>query len=251
MRVTFLGTGTSRGVPTVGCDCRVCRSSDPKNKRLRSSIWIKSEASVVIDASVDFRTQMLRHNVARLDAIVLTHAHMDHILGLDDAYPLNLWANRTTPVYAGPETLREVQITFRHLFREEINPGLRPVTPIPITGTFRIGDLEFEPVEVMHGESTVLGFRIGDFAYVTDVSSIPEGSFEKLRGLECLVLDGLRYESHPKHFTLAEAAETAEKLGAARTYLIHMSHDVDHQEGSALLPPSVSLSYDGQVLEID
>ena len=251
MRVIFLGTGTSRGVPTVGCDCRVCTSSNPKNKRLRSSILIQSEANIVIDTSVDFRTQMLRHNVKRVDAILYTHSHADHILGLDDVYPFNIWSKRTTRLYASSETLKELKITFRHLFQAEFRSPVPCVELIPIEGNFQIGDLEFEPVEVLHGQLSVLGFRVGNFAYVTDVSCIPENSLERLKGLKCLVLDGLRYESHPKHFSLSQAAEMAQQLGAGKTYLVHMNHDVDHDEGNACLPESVRLAYDGQILEID
>ena len=169
MRVIFLGTGTSRGIPTVGCDCRVCTSSNPKNKRLRSSILIESEVNVVIDTSVDFRAQMLRQNVKRVDAVLYTHSHADHILGLDDVYPFNLWSKKTTRLYASPATLKEVKITFRHLFKGEFRSGVPCVELNPIEGNFQIGDLEFEPVEVLHGDLPVLGFRVGSFAYVTDV----------------------------------------------------------------------------------
>ncbi len=251
MRVIFLGTGTSRGIPTVGCDCKVCTSPNPKNKRLRSSILIESEANIVIDTSVDFRTQMLQHNVKRVDAVLYTHAHVDHILGLDDVYPFNLWSKRTTRLYASPATLKELKITFRHLFKGEFQSGVPCVELIPIEENIRIADLEFEPVEVLHGDLPVLGFRVGRFAYVTDVRFIPEKSLGQLEGLDYLVLDGLRYESHPKHFSLSEAAEMAQKLGAKQTFLIHMNHDVDHDEGNAFLPESVRLAYDGQILVMD
>ena len=251
MQVTFLGTGTSRGIPTVGCHCGVCTSSNPKNNRLRSSILIESEAHIVIDTSVDFRMQMLRYKVRRLDAIVYTHSHVDHILGLDDVYPFNMWTQRTTLAYGSPATLKEIKITFRHLFKEELYLGVPCVKLIPIEGKFYIGDLEFEPIEVLHDKMPVLGFRVGRFAYITDVSHIPDKSFEQLKGVEYLVLGGLRYIGHPKHFSLSQAAETAQRLGARKTYLIHMNHDVDHDEGNAYLPESVRLAYDGQILEID
>ncbi len=249
MRVTFLGTGTSRGVPLIGCGCKVCTSSNPKNKRLRPSILIESQANVVIDTSVDFRVQMLQHKVQQLDAIVYTHPHVDHILGLDDVYPFNFWSGKSLPIYGSAQTLKEVRITFRYLFEEERYPGTADVELIPIEGTFRIGDLEFQPIQVFHGQLPVLGFRVGRFAYVTDVSHIPEESLMQLQGLDCLVLDGLRYESHPTHFSLSQAAETAHRLGAHQTFLIHMTHEVDHDEGNTFLPESVKLAYDGQVLE--
>ena len=251
MRVTFLGTGTSRGIPVVGCECPVCTSTNPKNKRLRSSILIEGRSRVVIDTSVDFRTQMLRHKVRRLDALVYTHAHVDHILGLDDVYPFNIWSGKAMPVYASPPTLRELQITFRYLFEERRYPGIPAVELHPIRGRFRIGDLDFAPVEVLHGKLEVLGFRIGDFAYITDVSEIPATSLEKLAGVQFLALDGLRYKSHPTHFSLREAAAVALGIGAEQTYLIHMSHEVDHDQGNDSLPEEVSLAYDGLVLEVD
>ena len=250
MRIIFLGTGTSRGIPTVGCQCKVCTSTNPKNKRLRSSLLIESETNVVIDTSVDFRAQMLQYDVTKLDAVVYTHCHVDHILGLDEVYPFNMWTGKTTLAYASPATLKEIRITFRHLFQEELYPGVPGVELIPIDGNFKIGDLEFEPLEVLHGQMPVLGFRVGRFAYVPDVSFIPEMSLGQLEGLDYLVLDGLRYESHPKHFSLSQAAEMAQQLGAGQTYLVHMNHDVDHDEGNGFLPPSVRLAYDGQILEI-
>ncbi len=250
MRVTFLGTGTSRGIPVVGCDCRVCASSHPKNKRSRTSVLIESGARVVVDTSVDFRMQMLRHRVRRLDAIVYTHHHVDHILGLDDVYPFNIWSRKAMPVYGSPVTLKELKTTFRYLFSENSLLSIPRVKLIPINGSFRIADLKFEPVEALHGNLRVLGFRLGQFAYLTDVSYIPEASLNKLMDLEILVLDGLRYKSHPTHFSLSEAAETARLVGAKQSYLVHMCHDVDHDEGNQVLPDSVNLAYDGLALEL-
>ena len=212
MRVTFLGTGTSRGVPVIGCSCAVCTSGSPKNKRLRSSVLLEGEARVVIDTSADFRQQMLRYGVRRLDAAVFTHPHVDHILGLDDVYPFNIWNGRDFPIYASPETLQEIEVTFRHLFAQVRYPGIPKIRTHAIDGPFRIGDLAFEPIEVYHGQLPILGFRVGRFAYLTDVSRIPQRSLEKLQGVECLVLDGLRYKSHPTHFSLSEAAQAARRI---------------------------------------
>lgn len=250
MRVTFLGTGTSRGIPVVGCDCAVCTSPNPKNKRLRASILLESAVSVVVDTSVDFRTQMLRCGLKNLDAVVYTHAHVDHILGLDDVYPFNIWSGRAMPVYGSPATLKELKITFRYLFAEKLYPGIPRIELHSIDGPFQIGDLRFEPIEVLHGRLPVLGFRLGQFAYVTDVSEIPAPSLAKLQGVRWLALDGLRYKSHPTHFSLAEAAEVARNVGAEKTVLIHMSHEVDHEEGNDALPETVSLAYDGLVWDI-
>lgn len=250
MRVTFLGTGTSRGVPVIGCRCGVCTSDDPRNKRLRSSVLLEGSSRVVIDTSADFRQQMLRQKVRRLDAAVYTHAHVDHILGLDDVYPYNIWNGRDFPIYASARTLKEIEITFRHLFAKERYPGIPVIRRNTIEGPFEIGDLRFEPVEVLHGRLPVLGFRLGTFAYVTDVSQIPEAALQQLQGVECLVLDGLRPKPHPTHFSLSQAAEAAHCIGARQTYLIHMSHEVDHEKANADLPADVQLSYDGLVLEV-
>lgn len=250
MQVTFLGTGTSRGVPVIGCSCRVCTSRNPRNNRLRSSVLLESQAKVVIDTSADFRQQMLRQGVRRLDAAVFTHAHVDHILGLDDVYPFNIWNKRDFPIYASADTMREIEITFRHLFAEEIYPGIPVIQRNIIEGPFRIGDLDFEPLEALHGNLVVLGFRIGSFAYLTDVSHIPQASMKRLEGVEWLVLDGLRSKPHPTHFSLSQAAEAARQIGARQTYLIHMCHEVEHDEANASLPEGVQLSYDGLVLEV-
>lgn len=249
MKVTFLGTGTSRGIPVIGCDCSVCVSKNPKNKRLRTSVLIESTVNVVIDTSADFRQQMLRESVERLDAAVFTHAHVDHILGMDDVFPFNIRSGRDFPIYGSPETLKEIQITFRHLFSENRYPGTPRIELHPISGPFRIGGLEFEPIEVMHGRLPILGYRVGSFGYVTDVSYVPLKSFQKLRGLEHLALGGLRYKPHPTHFSLHQAAETALALKPVQTYLIHLCHDVDHDEGNETLPASVELAFDGLVLE--
>lgn len=250
MRVTFLGTGTSRGVPVIGCPCSVCTSDDPRNKRLRSSVLLESQVKVVIDTSADFRQQMLRLGLRRLDAAVYTHAHVDHILGLDDVYPFNIWNKSDFPIYASAETMQEIEITFRHLFAEEIYPGIPVIQRHVIDGPFQIGDLRFEPLEALHGSLVVLGFRIGNFAYLTDVSHIPQASMDRLEGVECLVLDGLRSKPHPTHFSLSQAAEAAQQIGARQTYLIHMCHEVEHVEANASLPDGVQLSYDGLVLEV-
>jgi phosphoribosyl 1,2-cyclic phosphate phosphodiesterase len=251
MRVTFLGTGTSRGIPVVGCECAVCGSSDPRDKRLRSSILIEGDATILIDTSVDFRQQMLRAGVRGLDAVVFTHHHADHILGLDDVFPYTVRARRALPIYADARTLDELRITFRHLFKEVPQAGVARLEPHVITGDFQIGSLTFRPVELFHGGMPVLGFRIGSFAYLTDVNRIPEASFSKLRDLECLVLDGLRFHRHPTHYSIEEAVQVAGIIGARQTYLIHMTHDVAHAATSRNLPSSVELAYDGLILDFD
>lgn len=251
MRVTFLGTGTSRGIPVIGCDCEICRSKDPRNKRLRSSILIQKRTAVVIDTSVDFRYQMLRAGVRELDGVVFTHHHADHVLGLDDVYPFNIWSGKAIDAFADPETGRELRATFRYLFNSDRHGGIPQVQLHEINGPFRIGDLHFIPIRVFHGRLPILGYRIGSFAYLTDVSHIPESSVKQLRGITTLVIDGLRFKRHPTHFTIPEAIEAASEIGAKTTFLIHMSHDVDHVKVSRSLPPGVELAYDELVLEID
>lgn len=249
MRVTFLGTGTSRGVPVIGCDCATCRSTDPKNNRLRTSILIEGEKTIVVDTSVDFRQQMLRNRVGRLDAVVYTHSHADHILGLDDVFPYTARSKQPLPIHASAATLQELSLTFRHLFGEKDHPGVAKLAPQEISGPFRIGDLDFIPIEVFHGSMPVLGFRIGNFAYVTDVNMIPEASMEKLRDLQCLVLDGLRYKSHRTHFSVSEALAVAAELKPVQTYLVHMTHDVEHEAASLELPEGTAFAYDGLCLQ--
>ncbi len=251
MRVTFLGTGTSRGIPVIGCGCEVCKSDNPKNKRLRTSVLIESEVTVVIDASVDFRTQMLRQDVRNLDAVVLTHAHVDHIFGLDDVYPFNIRSGHHMPVHASSETLSKLKQTFRYLFSEKKYPGVPALALHSVDGPFQIGELHFEPIHVIHGQLPILGYRIGSFAFLTDVSEIPEESFEKLQGVKYLALDALRRRPHYSHFSLGEAVEAAERIGAAQTYLIHMCHDLEHESTNRELPDAVALAYDGLVWEVE
>lgn len=250
MRITFLGTGTSRGIPVIGCRCRTCRSPNPKNQRLRASILVEGESTAVVDTSIDFRTQMLAYDVHQLDAVLLTHSHADHILGLDDIYPFTVRAKKPMPVYGNEKTLDEVRITFRHMFQDRVYPGIPKATLCPVSESFAVGDLEFMPVPVMHGRLSIYGYRMGGFAYLTDVNHIPEGSMELLRGIEVLALDGLRDTPHPTHYTIAEAARVAARIGAEQTWLIHMSHEVEHEEASAGLPAGVDLAYDGLVLEL-
>lgn len=251
MKITFLGTGTSRGVPVIGCDCRVCTSDDPRNHRTRASILLEhDDTTVVIDTAIELRLQMLRSQVKHLDAVIYTHPHVDHILGLDDVYPFNIWGGKSLPVYGSPDTLKELRITFRHLFAEDRYPGIAEVELRPVEESFKVGRLVFCPIPVLHGRLPIYGYRVGDFAYITDVSSIPETGMQRLEGVRHLVLDGLRYRKHPTHFSLTEAAEVAAGLGAEQTYLTHMSHEVDHDEGCRSLPSGVDLAYDGLVWEI-
>lgn len=251
MRVTFLGTGTSHGVPRIACDCAVCRSSDPNNRRLRPSVLLAlGDRNVVVDTSSDFRAQMLAHPVKSLDAILFTHAHADHVHGLDD---VRVFSDVQGPIdaYGSPETCRLLRQSFAYIFE-----AANRVSGIPKLRLHEI-DLPFQlfgstviPIPLMHGKALILGYRIGNFAYLTDCSAIPDESFDLLGGLEVLVIDGLRFRPHPTHFTIDESIEIAGILRPKRAFLTHIAHDVDHKIVSEMLPPEVFLAYDGLVLDV-
>jgi len=250
MKITLLGTGTSRGVPVIGCSCAVCKSDDPRDRRLRCSVLVEGQSRVVIDTSADFRQQMLAAGVAGLDGVVLTHHHADHILGLDDLFPLTARSGVPLPVYGFRETLAEVRITFRHLFEPGNGKGVARLDLREVDGPFEIGDLRFDPVTILHGRLPVLGLRIGGLAYLTDVNRIPDESFTKLSGLDHLVIDALRFRPHPTHFSIPEAIQAARRIGAGKTWFVHMSHEVSHAAVSETLPEGIDLACDGMVIEV-
>ncbi|MCS7083303.1 MAG: MBL fold metallo-hydrolase [Bacteroidota bacterium] len=251
LRVTLLGTGTSTGVPVIGCRCRVCTSSDPRDKRLRCSAWVRTaRTSLLIDTGPDFRLQALRYGIPRIDAVLYTHHHFDHVMGLDELRAFNYLQPDPIPLYASPEAASMLRHMFRYVFLDPPMPGIPKVQLNEIIGPFRIGELDIQPIPVWHGPISVLGFRIGPFAYVTDVSQIPEQSLPLLEGLEVLVLGALRYRPHPMHFSIHEAVSAARRLGAKQTYLIHLTHEVLHAEAEADLPEFVQPAYDGLELRI-
>jgi phosphoribosyl 1,2-cyclic phosphate phosphodiesterase len=263
LRITMLGTGTSHGVPMVGCDCRTCRSTDPRDRRSRPSILIErtdampDEASraigtVLVDTSTDLRAQALAANMRRVDAILFTHSHADHILGLDEIRRFNAIQQGSIPAYADARTVADLRRTFSYIFDESTarGGGIPKLSLSTLVGPFSLGDLEVIPVPVMHGARPILGFRIGSFAYLTDCNAIPDTSWELLRGVRTLVLDALRDRPHPTHFTVAEAIDAAARIGAERTCFTHICHDLPHAETCARLPPGVELAYDGQILEV-
>jgi len=248
LTVTFLGTGTSQGVPVIGCPCEVCKSLDYRDKRLRSSVHIEIDGvSIVIDTGPDFRQQMLRENINRLDAVLFTHAHRDHTAGLDDVRAYNFLQNIDMPVYGMPETLNQIQNDFAYIFDEHGYPGLPRIDLRPLSHhTFSVNGVDVTPLPVMHLKLPVLGFRIGDFSYITDANFIPEETYQKLRGTKVLVLNALQQEPHISHFTLKEAIQVAEKVGAQKTYFTHLSHKMGlHADVSKALPNNVHLAFDG------
>jgi phosphoribosyl 1,2-cyclic phosphate phosphodiesterase len=253
LKITVLGSGTSSGVPTIGCTCEVCRSTDPRDNRLRPSILIGYlDRNIVIDTTPDFRTQVLRAGVKRLDAIVYTHAHADHIFGLDDVRPFNYHQGGRIPIYASSPTFAVIERVFSYVFdNRERNTSIPQLTVNLIDESpFDVLGLRFEPIPVTHGKDTIFGFRFGNVAYLTDHSSIPESSLERLRGLDVLFLDALRYRPHPSHSTVDTSIETARLLQPRRTYFTHMCHDVGHAATEASLPPGIFLAYDGLEISV-
>ncbi len=253
MKITFLGTGTSQGVPIINCTCPVCTSEDPRNKRLRTSISIETDCTkLLIDTTPDLRQQLLKNPLNRLDGVLYTHAHADHIYGIDDLRRFNQLQRERIPVYAEPGTLKRLTTIFDYAFSDgQLRPGLPNFEPKKINGPFYINDLNVIPIKLFHGDQQILGFRIGGLAYCTDVSFIPEESYDLLKDLDVLILDALRENLHPTHFTVSQALEEVDKIEPARTYLIHMSHKIDHELRSKSLPKNVNFAYDGLTLDLE
>lgn len=253
MKITFLGTGTSQGVPVIACNCEVCTSKDPRDKRLRSSILIEEgDKVIVIDSGPDFRYQMLRAKVKHLDAIVFTHEHKDHIAGMDDIRAFNYRQESAIDVYATTRVQEALKREFSYVFAEMKYPGVPEVNLKTIDlKPFMIGDIQFRPIEVMHYKLPVLGFRIGDFTYITDAKTISEHEKQKIKGTKTLVVNALQIEKHISHFTFVEAIAFAREIGAEKTYFTHISHRLGrHEPTLSLLPKNITLAYDGLVLEV-
>ncbi len=241
------------GVPTIGCRCDVCTSTNERDKRTRPSILLQYNGrSVVIDSTPDFRFQALRANLCRLDAVVYTHPHADHILGLDDVRPFNFYQDGPIPIYGSRKTIDSIRQRFSYIF-EGNHPfgGVAKLADKVIEGSVDLFDVCFTPVPVLHGYMEVWGYRFGTNAYLTDYQHIPEKSYPLLEGLDVLFLDALRHHPHPTHCTLEQALEYAKRFGAARTFFTHIAHELGHEQTSALLPEGVQLAYDGLQLEIE
>jgi phosphoribosyl 1,2-cyclic phosphate phosphodiesterase len=264
MRVTVLGSGTSHGVPSIGCGCAVCRSSDPRDRRTRPSILIELEGqspsalaasvrSILVDTSTDLRAQALANDVRRVDAILFTHCHADHVFGLDDVRRYNQIQKTAIACFADAGTLKSLRRMFAYIFEppEQRGGGIPQLSPFRIAGPFTLGGIEIVPVPLFHGHLPVLGFRIGSFAYLTDCNRIPDESWPLLDGVHTIILDALRHRPHSTHFSLTEATAVVARLGVERAYFTHVCHDLPHAETCAQLPTGVELAYDGLVLEID
>ena len=252
-RVTFLGTGTSHGVPMIGCKCAVCRSSDERDRRSRPSIYIRLEdgAGLLVDTTPDLRSQALRFDIERVDGILFTHCHADHVMGLDEVRRFNMLMGTHIPCYGDERTLTELRRTFAYIFEsKDIGGGIPKIELNQVTGPFPFGSHQIIPVPVWHGQRTILGYRLGGFAYLTDCSAIPDDSWALLEGLDTLVIDALRHRPHPTHLTVAGALAIIERLAPGRAYLTHICHDLGHAATSATLPAGVEMAYDGLTIDI-
>lgn len=251
--LTVLGSGTSMGVPTIGCDCKVCTSESPRDRRTRPSVLVEySGHSVVIDTTPDFRSQALREKMTRLDAVLYTHGHADHVLGLDDLRPLSFRHSDKLPLYADEATASIIEKMFEYVFDPtSVYATLPRVEMRRINGPIELFGARFKPLKVLHGPETITAFRFGSAAYVTDFSTIPDETMQELQGLEILFLDALRRRPHPTHSSLDDSLKLVERLQPRRAFFTHMSHDLGHEETNAKLPPHVRLAHDGLKLDFE
>lgn len=253
IKITFLGTGTSQGVPLIACNCEVCTSNDLRDKRLRSSVLIETaKTRIVIDSGPDFRQQLLREKIKKLDAVVFTHEHKDHIAGLDEVKAFNFLNKMRMPVYATERVQQALKREFAYIFSEEKYPGIPEIDLYGFDNeVFNVGDIVLEPINVMHYKLPVKGFRVGDFAYITDANFIADTEKEKLKGLKVLVINALRNEPHISHFTQQEAIEMVKELKPEKAYFTHISHQLGlHQTVGNNLPAGIELACDGLQLII-
>lgn len=253
LRLTILGSGTSTGIPVIGCHCPVCTSEDPRNNRTRCSALLRyQDKNILIDTATDFRQQALREQIERVDAVLFTHAHADHVHGLDDLRIFTAFNRPAIPIYGSAETLNAIGVFFSYIFDQSPEAGFIPrLSPETASTPFDLFGLKITPVPLIHGGYPTQGYRIGNLAYLTDCNEIPDESWPLLKGLDVLVLDGLRLKPHDTHFNIAQAVEAAQRIGAKRTLLTHLSHEINHSKLQSSMPEGIELAYDGQTLAID
>jgi phosphoribosyl 1,2-cyclic phosphate phosphodiesterase len=253
LRLTVLGSGTSMGVPTLGCHCAVCESTDPRDKRTRPSVLLAWDGrNVVVDTTPDFRFQAMRAGMDRLDAVIYTHGHADHVMGLDDIRPFNMKQRAEVPIYAAADTLALLRRQFAYIFADAQPGSTLPLIELhTIDGPFSLFGAQIVPIPAMHGNQPVLGFRVGKMAYLTDFSSVPASSKALLGGLDDFILDALRYVPHPTHSNVEQSLALVKELKPKRAWFTHICHDLGHAEANALLPEHVRLAYDGLQIEVE
>lgn len=253
MRITILGSGTSTGVPVIGCNCKVCISGNARNKRTRSSALISLEGgNILIDTSTDLRCQSLKNGIRSLKAVLFTHPHADHVHGIDELRSFNFLQRESIPCYGNSNTLDRIRTMFSYIFNGETSGGGIPrLTMNEVNGIFELCDITVTPVEVIHGKLPILGYRLSNTAYITDCSEIPSSSMKKLEGLELLILGALRYREHSTHFTIDEAIGIVETLKPQKTVFTHLSHEIEYARTTSELPAGVELAYDGMILDVD
>ncbi len=252
MKITILGCGTSTGVPVIGCKCSICASIDVKNKRTRSSLLVSANnKNILIDTSTDLRHQALSHNIERIDAVLYTHPHADHIHGIDELRSFNMIQKKAIPCYGSEFTINRIRNMFDYIFTTDMNNGWKPeLEPFLISAPFDLFGLLIQPINIYHGNMQILGFRIGGLAYITDCSRIPDASKKIVDNLDVLILGALRHKPHPTHFSIQEAVHVGVELKSKRVILTHLSHNLDYSETNKTLPAGFELAYDGMEIEI-
>lgn len=251
MKIIVLGSGTSTGVPVIGCNCNICTSQNPKNKRLRPSILIMEKGvNCLIDTTPDLRTQALKFSIKRIDCVLYTHVHADHLFGIDDLRMFNYIQKSPIPIYASEDHLKSIMTKFDYIFKEKLLSSKPDLIPNVINKKIDFNGLSILPIPVYHGNQIINGYRINDFAYLTDISKIPDSSFDLLKDLKVLMIDTLRYKQHPTHLTVEEAVVISNALKPSKTYLTHMGHNIEYEEIKANLPVNIIPSYDGLEFEI-
>jgi phosphoribosyl 1,2-cyclic phosphate phosphodiesterase len=253
MEILFMGSGTSMGVPTIGCECKVCVSENPKNKRTRPSLLVRTaDKHLLIDTATDLRAQAIREGLKRIDAVLYTHSHADHILGLDDLRPFNFWQKKHIPCYGNEPTMEKICDTFKYVFTEPQPGGSMPrIEPHVVSDRFEFEGVTVQPLPILHGRMPIFGYRIGRLSYITDCSEIPSETYSLLKGTAVLVLGVLRYTPHPTHLNLDQALQIIDRVQPDRAFFTHISHDFDHERANAELPEHIRLSYDGLRFEME